>query len=330
LKFIGTSLIGPVILSGILVLTGFSMILTEASAQGGMPIGDFYCWTISEPVFQTQTPILFLDQFKHEYSFTMFDPHEYCESGEKTVTGGDTFPNEYLPLGQHYTTYLVDDDFNPPVTFNVGIHNFMSYRLYDVRVGPVQEVWIPNDKIKTPPTTTNNNIYPSTDHDLHYICYPITSTHDPLLEQITIDTVNFDQTVVTLNKPILFCNPAKKTLSDGTMFNVGFEMIEQHLTCFDFLSIQESSSDIGTLDKLLDQIIAAANPPFPLNELDITVLTDDKACFESTKMGLTLGGTFVPMNNVSLMLAGAQMFGAWILPAIVASIGIAIVISRKY
>jgi len=309
------------------------MILTEASAQGGMPIGDFYCWTISEPVFQTQTPVLFLDQFEHEYSFTMFDPHEYCEYGDKTVTStGTTFFNpDYQELGQHYTTYLVDDDFNPPATFDVGIHNFMSYRLYDVRVGPVQEVWIPNDKIKTPPTTTNNNIYPSTDHDLHYICYPITSKHDPLNEEIRLDTVNFEETVVTLTDPILFCNPAKKTLSDDTMFNLGFDDNEQHLTCFDFEKpVTTPSSDIGTLDKLLDQIIAAANPPFPLNELDITVLTDNKACFESTKMGLTLGGTFVPMNNVSLMLAGAQMFGAWILPAIVASIGIAIVISRKY
>jgi len=43
-----------------------------------------------------------------------------------------------------------------------------------------------------------------------------------------------------------------------------------------------------------------------------------------------VGGEMIPLDTSALILAGAQMNSAWILPVIVSGIGIAIVIARKF
>jgi len=42
-----------------------------------------------------------------------------------------------------------------------------------------------------------------------------------------------------------------------------------------------------------------------------------------------VGGTMIPIDTTSLLLAGAQMNAAWLIPVIVSAIGIGIVIARK-
>ena len=46
--------------------------------------------------------------------------------------------------------------------------------------------------------------------------------------------------------------------------------------------------------------------------------------------GPTIGGTLIPIDKTSLLLVGAQMTAAWMIPVIIAGIGIAIVIARKF
>ncbi len=43
-----------------------------------------------------------------------------------------------------------------------------------------------------------------------------------------------------------------------------------------------------------------------------------------------VGGTMIPIDTTALLLAGAQMNAAWMIPVIVVAIGFAIVIARKY
>ena len=43
-----------------------------------------------------------------------------------------------------------------------------------------------------------------------------------------------------------------------------------------------------------------------------------------------VGGEFLPIDTTSLLVAGAQMNAAWMIPVIVSGIGIAIVIARKF
>jgi len=46
--------------------------------------------------------------------------------------------------------------------------------------------------------------------------------------------------------------------------------------------------------------------------------------------GMTVGGTVMPIDTTALLLASAQMTAVWLIPVIVAGIGIAIVIARKF
>ena len=45
---------------------------------------------------------------------------------------------------------------------------------------------------------------------------------------------------------------------------------------------------------------------------------------------IAVGGSFVPIDTTTLLVAGAQMTSAWMIPIIVAGIGFAIVIARKF
>jgi len=89
-----------------------------------------------------------------------------------------------------------------------------------------------------------------------------------------------------------------------------------HLKCYDL--------DPQTVDLLIgleDQFSPDDNT---LSELD-------KLCTEAQKIPL-IAGTFIPLNSVAILLAGAQMSAAWILPALVASAGVGygIEIARKH
>ncbi len=43
-----------------------------------------------------------------------------------------------------------------------------------------------------------------------------------------------------------------------------------------------------------------------------------------------VGGEIIPIDKIALLLAGAQMTTVWLIPIIVAGIGIGIVVARKF
>jgi len=47
-------------------------------------------------------------------------------------------------------------------------------------------------------------------------------------------------------------------------------------------------------------------------------------------MPIRVGGEIMPLDTTSLLLVSTQMNAAWMIPVIVAGIGIAIVIARKF
>ena len=52
--------------------------------------------------------------------------------------------------------------------------------------------------------------------------------------------------------------------------------------------------------------------------------------FPTAIVSLPIGGEIIPIDSTALLLAGAQMNAAWMIPAIVSAIGIGIVIARKF
>ena len=67
--------------------------------------------------------------------------------------------------------------------------------------------------------------------------------------------------------------------------------------------------------------IVVRNTEFPAGEIRGQIICGG---------GIPIGGTILPIDTTALLLAGAKMTAAWMIPVIVASIGIGIVILRKY
>ena len=325
LKLDGTSLICTITLSSILLLSGFSVIVNEASAQTqSIPIGDFYCWTIpnDQIIIMTQTSVELQDQFHTYTGINNFEALQFCDNADKDLVPFGQSPVFGSPLEfQHYTTYQINDGFDPVQNVDIGIGNF-GIILENTNVGPVKEVWVPNTKTRT------GGIEASDDFQRHYVCYEL-SNQDEINQLAQMET-QFGKTQIEVLDPILLCNPAIKT--HNGVFNPNALNLREHLTCFDFVIdntgdlVPDPNPAVIDLTHVEDQLI----DDYTDTSLEVGTVIDHKVCFESTKLELEIAGSFIPIDSAMLLLAGAQMIGAWIVPAIIASAGIAIVVARKY
>lgn len=295
-----------------------------------VPTGDFYCWSIPPAQIDiATTPVALLDQF-HEYeNIIQFEALQFCDNADKDLPdpqGAFSFdPPDFLSpfMSQHYTTYKILDGFDPDERVDIGVGNF-GIVLPDTPIGPVVELWVPN--IKSRPSSPAGGTL-SDNFDFHYVCYDL---DEPSIDKLIQMRTQFGITQIKVLDPILLCNPVKKT-HDG-IFNSDALLTREHLTCFNILI--DNTGDPPSPNPAVPDVVAVFDQLIednsPTDFKPVSGLTDHKACFESTKQLLDVAGTFVPIDSSLLLLAGAQMIGAWIVPAIVAGAGIAIVISRKY
>jgi len=319
-----TSLIFTISLSSILALSGFSIILDDSSAQMVVPIGDFFCWDFTGPQ-QESTPLLGLtDQIISE-PFNSFTPVEFCESSDKDLdnNGSVDFASPFTTTGQHYTTYTISGaPVNQQVT--ITINNFDPPYSEPVNVIEPVELWVPNTKCISPTLPSCTQVV-SEDPNRHFICYTITggpSIIEPEMKFIH----QFGSNVFTIDKPILLCNPVDKDQGDDG--SIDFPIISEttHVVCFDLKPTPTGT--IPSIERLDDQISTVFNPtgtPPTLIGLDY-----DKACFQATKTLGELSGTAMFINGAALLVAGSQMIAAWIVPFVVAAVGIGLVLARKY
>jgi len=70
--------------------------------------------------------------------------------------------------------------------------------------------------------------------------------------------------------------------------------------------------------------------PPPVNSLVVFPSTSPLGPTLTIVFDQVIGGTIIPIDTTSLLLAGTYSTTAWLIPAIVAAIGIGIVILRKY
>ena len=157
-----------------------------------------------------------------------------------------------------------------------------------------------------------------------------------LQDQFTISQIPGFLEDVTIGKATKLCTPALKThgvftdlppcqdlnlmtnecdaVSGSPEEDAG---VNRHIKCYELT--EQDPADI-TLD-LFDQFLDADND----------ILTLEEICVNVEKIPLD-AGMLIPLNSVAILLAGAQMSAAWILPALVAlaGVGYGIEIARKY
>jgi len=154
-------------------------------------------------------------------------------------------------------------------------------------------------------------------HDAHFKCYDI----EPQVigkTALTLFDENFfplsgfgdDVEIETADK---LCNPVIKNQEPNQ--SLDFE----HLKCYDFtisdtvlafLAIFNQFHTDEPLDPIEGVEFCSASDKFPIE-------------------GLGIGGTLIPIDSTSLLLAGTQMTASWLIPVIVAGAGIVLVVVRK-
>jgi len=321
-----TSLIFTISLASILALSGFSMTLNEAYAQSDVAIGDFYCWIVDSQTSHAEALTL-EDQFflNNPFPVNSEEPFQFCESSDKDLdhvnNPGVDFASPFNgggKTGLHYTTYKITGP-SVPQAIDIVINNFSPPYSDTVTVDKPSELWVPNTKIIGTTQIPSDDQTPTFGAKRHFVCYDIVG--DPITEPEMKFTHQFGDNFFTIDKPILLCNPVEKDHPPGTPIEFPIIGNTNHLVCFDFKLSPAPTGVIPVLAGVFDQI---GNTDDPDN------LLFDKACFESSKSLGQLSGTPMLVNGAALLMAGTQMIAAWIVPFVVAAVGIGIVIARKY
>ena len=87
-------------------------------------------------------------------------------------------------------------------------------------------------------------------------------------------------------------------------------------------------SGSGIVDLLIRQVTPGGRIGFLIDGYNIDDLQFPGPPCE-IQVDVLIGGALIPIDTTSLLLAGAQMTAAWMIPVIVSAIGIGIVIARK-
>jgi len=341
LKMKGTSIVMTLSLASILTVALFSTVPNEVSAQP-VPF-DYRCYTTTNAVPDTNDLLLF-DQFfpTQPSTHTISTSEEFCNPANKSPPSPEgTPPAGFIP---HLRCWNIDDP-NPIVGQTVIVRDqFFTDKRHVIGAA----VEFCHTVFKDPGELSGESgQFPYSGSDQaqpiqNWKCYTITEDTIPPLQPFRLLEDQFTQANhpsfprgIEIGEAILLCTPATKTHQSET-----FESeLTSHLKCYDIIKegtvlfppgqpIDSSGlSDVtpfttetlGVFDQFEDEPDTEG-----INELD-------KLCTQATKE-VIIAGTFLPIDSMVLILAGAQMSAAWILPALVATAGVGygIEIARKY
>jgi len=291
-------------------------------------LGDFMCYDIADIDFDLEGVIL-QDQFLTE-TYDLNDIIKICVMTTKIEVDGQD-ANSPIPqikddtqIEQHFVVYRLC---NESSTGNNGL-SCVTPALVDVPVSimdqfgttnhdtphlPV-ELWVPASK----GDLSKNGVIPFAQaHNIHFKCYDI---EPQSIGTTTLDIMNdnFGFKMDNIDTATKLCNPVIKDPPgpDNTPPSQSLDI--EHLKCYPWPDIED----------LTDQLVEIQDQFF----FDqVTVLEEVEFCAAADKFPIRfVAGTLIPMDTTMVLLAGAQITSAWLIPVIVAGIGIAIVIARKF
>jgi len=307
------------LISSILVLAGFSANEKAYAGESFPPFGDFKCW---QNITAGPTPPAILgiqDQFGSTENSQWFSG-DYCTAATKILDegNGQGFPSPFEPaLNQHYQAWFYPPSMPGPGTdaiVNLEIPQFDN--LNGIVIGNLDSILVPATKIL--PTV---GPVPSQDFAQHWNCYDLEFVNDlfpPDVANVELTTQHGPQ-IATVLEPFLFCAPMIK-FDGNNFFPENQVLIDDHMVCYD-LTIQ-------------DELIVV---PLPLAlEDQLTVVpqtfvkgTEEILCVPAIKSFPVVGGSMVPIDQSALLLAGVQSISMWMIPVVIAGIGIGIFVIKR-
>ena len=164
-------------------------------------------------------------------------------------------------------------------------------------------------------------IVESADTQQHWNCYLI---EEPELNvPVTISTQHGDQDALVLD-PFLFCAPMIKfdPFSEQTFG----QLLDEHMICYDLLIIPDGIT-FNLPIALQDQL--SADPQGNPMPLPIVLGSEELLCVPAFKSFPAIGGTMIPIDTTTLLLAGVQSISMWMIPVVAAGIGIGIFVIKR-
>ena len=321
-------------LASILVLAGFSIILDDKAAAGGNavngpnagngpiapPFGDFVCWTAFESPISLTSDIQILDQFGPVEHTNSWQQIQYCTAASKFIDP-EIFESPFSPLlNQHYQGWHYDEAFSEGIGQPVLIQ-VPQFDDFQTVLGPLEQIMVPAIKI----LDFDPFEVVSVDLEQHWNCYEIDGL-PPDVGLIDLFTQHGEIVDVSVGNPFLFCTPMIKIDSTQQVFPFDEILIDEHMVCY-FISVNPRNDGTENLPfALFDQLTQPFQEPAPIDNLFL-----EKLCVPAFKSFPTVGGSMVPIDTTALLLAGVQSISMWMIPVVLAGIGIGVfvVIRRK-
>ena len=310
-------------MASILVLAGFS---ANEKAYGGLapnanngppPFGDFKCWEFINGIVVPPALLVITDQFGPIENET-WEQIAYCTAANKFI-GESDFISPFSPaLNQHYQGWLY-----PSPTIGSGTGQTIIIDVPQLQQN-FQTTLLNLDSILVP-ATKFLEFEPfevdSFDTEQHWNCYLI--EEPPLNVPVTLITQHGEQEAQVLD-PFLFCAPMIK-FDPFLGQSFGSNTIQEHMICYD-LQIT-GGNPFNLPDLLQDQLTAdPEGNPIPLS---VTLGLEELLCVPAFKSFPTVGGSMIPIDSVALLLAGVQSISMWMIPAVIAGVGISIFVAIR-
>jgi len=285
-------------------------------------LGDFKCYNVGQiPVLIED--ILLKDQFR-EHLYDLQKIIKICTMVDK-LAGTDPAPYPASPDSslqttidpgipdQHFVVYNVcevgstDQNCIRPQSLLRDITLTDQFGEIEGRAFQAQELWVPAGK-----NHATNDFPQSFFNDIHYLCYEMNEDPNPAPFDVPLTLTLFDQffipEVTQIFETDKLCNPVIKTLPGGPAFGA---LNVEHLTCYNLPSVIAPFTPI-----FFDQF-------FP-GGISLDMTFTNQLCLSSDKTTPPIGGTLIPVDMVSLAMAGIGVNALWILPlvAVAAATGI--------
>ena len=291
-----------------------SFTVSDAWAQTPPPspplVGDFKCYTLFPSAF-VSIVVELADQFEIETHTASFAP-ELCSNVIKSnSTTGAVLSNSPVHINQTYIVYNIDDVFVDPDDIEDVILTD-QFGTFEAQVFNAFELWVPANK-------THLAMDHDATQDFHWKCYNIANTTNVSFPQFLNLTDQFDDAEHEIFQPFELCNPVEKTPVSPPGPTFGNALIQDHMICYNIFGPGTFDfSLITTMDQFL-----TFNP-----ELAV----ESKLCTVASKVIISglgpVGGESLPINPVSLLVAGFQVNSIWMIPTVLGIVGAAIAVYK--
>jgi len=252
------SLVTPALLILIIATSAYAQSVHESGAQTkSLKLDHFWCYIISKEAESNPAVTATLkDQFQTASDVSVGTPLQFCNPVQKTIGRGT--PGEIVTpivnVNDHLTMYGLQRSAPLPATQTLTATN--QFGVQQLTVDNASTLMVPTQKML-------ENLRFPTRLD-HFLCYPVTAAS---IAQPVFLQDQFQKENVTVEQPVLFCNPVAKTIDNKT---TRIQNQAAHLLCYNIRLPQSTTARQVPIQNQLEKDT-------------FTLTTTEMLCVPSTK-----------------------------------------------